>query len=108
MIPLQQTQELSCYTGGNDMLTCALSDLSASVGGDGVFGVLVAGCMLLAFYIASDGGLATPGVLTALLGGIMMEPLPGQHEAIAMTIVLIGLTAALMSGANKYVMNPGV
>lgn len=100
--------ELSCYTGGNDLLNCALSDLALSVGGDGVFGVLVAGTVLLVFYIASDGGLATPSVLTALLGGIMLSALPPQHSTIAMTIVLIGLTAALLSGAKKYVMSPGI
>jgi hypothetical protein len=105
---IAQQQSLGCYTGGNDLLQCALGDMAAAMGGDAVFGLLVGGSVLLTFYVASGGGLATPGVLTALLGGIMIPALPPAYQSIAMTIVLLGLTAALLSGAKKYVMSTGV
>ena len=109
MTPLLQSTKLDCYTSdGANLLGCALSDMGLALGGDFTFGILVAGTVLLVFYLASDGGIATPAVLTALSGGIMFPVLPSEHQTIAMTIVFFGLTAAVLASLKKYVMTPGV
>jgi hypothetical protein len=114
MSPLLQSAtnnstELGCYTANNsDLLACSLADMSVATGGEGLFGILVGGATLLTFYIASDGGLATPGVLTALVGGILLPTLPPSYRSIALVIVFLGLVAAIMAGLKKYVMSSGI
>jgi hypothetical protein len=101
--------ELACYTANNtDLLQCSLSDMGGATGGEGLFGVLVAGALMYTFYVASDGGLATPSVLTALTGGVMIPVLPPAYRTIALTVVFLGLVAALLTGLKKYVMSTGI
>ena len=96
--------QLGDYTSGG-LLEAALTDLSAAVGGDAVFGLLVGGVLMLAFYLASNGGLATPATLTALVGGILIPALPPGFGRIAQVIIFLGLVAAIMAGLEKYVSN---
>jgi len=96
--------QLGDYTDGG-LLDAALSDLSAAVGGDAVFGLLVGGVLLLSFYLASSGGLATPAVLTALIGGLMIPVLPAGYGRIAQVIMFLGLVAALAAGIDRWIDN---
>lgn len=101
---MYQLLQLSDYTSGG-LLKAALTDLAAAVGGDANFGLLVGGVLLLSFYIASNGGLATPATATALVGGIMIPALPPGFGRIAQVIIVLGLMAAIMAGLEKYVSN---
>jgi hypothetical protein len=96
--------QLGDYTDGG-LLEAALNDLAAAVGGDAVFGLLVGGTLILAFYLASSGGLATPAVLTALVGGLMIPVLPAGMQRIAQVIIFLGLVAALLAGLDRWVDN---
>lgn len=94
--------QLGDYTSGN-LLKAALNDLAAAVGGDVVFGLLVGGGVLFSFYLASDGGLATPATLTALLGGVLFGTLPGGFVRIGQVVIFVGLVAALFGLLDKFV-----
>jgi len=94
--------QLGDYTSGG-LLEAALNDLAAAVGGDAVFGLLVGGGVLFSFYLASDGGLATPATLTALLGGILFGTLPGGFVRIGQVVIFVGLVAAVFSLLDKFV-----
>jgi len=100
MISLQP--QLSCYTDG-DMLSCALEDLVASVGGEPQFGLLVGGVLILSLWIAGDGDLATPAVVTTLIGGLLFPILSPTFATIAQTIAFLGLVAALLSAFETFV-----
>lgn len=93
---------LSDYTSGG-LLDAALNDLAAAVGGQQVFGLLVGGAVMLSFYLASNGGLATPATLTALSGGLLIAALPPGYRSIAQVIIFLGLAAAMMTVLVKYV-----
>jgi len=96
--------QLSDYTSGG-LLEAALNDLAAAVGGQEMFGLLVGGALLLTFYVASGGGLATPAVFTALSGGVMISTLPPQFRGMAQVIIFLGLVAATLGLFDKMVDN---
>jgi len=96
--------QLGCYgSPGSDLLTCSLDALAAAVAGPTIFGLIAGGVLLTSFYLASNGGLATPAVLTALTGGLLISALPSAYQGIAQVIIFLGLAAAVMAGLGKYV-----
>jgi hypothetical protein len=94
--------QLDKYLDGG-MLEAALADLAAAVGGEAVFGLLAGAMVMLTFYIASNGGLATPATLTALTGGVMIAALPVGFRAIGQVVIFLGLVGAVLSVFNKMV-----
>lgn len=94
----------SCYEEGNDIMGCIADDAVAPFG-TALFGLLVAGGMILGIWFAGDGDLATPAVLAILLGGIFLPFLSGGYVRIAQMFMFIGLVAALLAVAQKYVMS---
>lgn len=105
-----QPLQFGCYSDpGSDLLACALGDLATAVGGQIVFALIVGSVLLVSFWIASDGGLATPAVLTAIAGGLMIPALPPAYQGMALTVIFLGIAAGVLAGLNKYVSsNPTV
>lgn len=96
--------QLSCYTDNpQGMLACALSDLAGAVGGQSMFALLGGGTILLAYYKASGGSLATPSVMLFLLGGLMIPSLPSQFQTMAQVLMFLGVVGAVLAGMKKYV-----
>lgn len=100
----QSVLQLGCYSNpGSDLLSCALGDLAASVGGQAVFGLLAGGLILTSFYVASNGGLATPATLTAITGAILVGALPPAYQGMAMIIIFLGIAGGLLATLSKFV-----
>jgi len=95
---------LDCYLDGQGWLQCALDQMVAATGGEGVFGLLVGSTLLLTFYIVSGGRLATASTLTVLIGTIMVPSLPSQYQTVAVTIMFLGLFGGLLKLAERYVL----
>lgn len=100
MIPLQSISG-SCYFGG-DALTCLLDQLTSAFGGVALFGVLLGAVIFVAFYIASEGDLATPTVALILTGTVTVSMLPGVYQRIAYGVVVIGVAAAVWQVLKQY------
>jgi hypothetical protein len=98
--PLQSG--LDCYVSSGDRLACAFSDFAVATGGEAVFGLLLGGALLMAFYIASDGSVAVPAVMLTLTGGFLIPILPGQLVGIAQPIIILGIFAGLFSVLARY------
>lgn len=88
-----------------DLLQWLLDSLVDSVGGEGLFAVLIGGTLIFTLYMAGDGDTATPVVATILLGGIMVGILPGAYQQIAWAIVVLGIAAGIMSVATRYILS---
>lgn len=98
--------QLACYTDNpQGMLTCALDDIAAAVGGQAMFALLGGGTLIFAYYKASGGSLATPSVMLFLLGGLMIPSLPAQFQTMAQVLMFLGLVGAILAGLKKYVGN---
>jgi hypothetical protein len=90
------------FNPNTDMLKWSLGELGAAFGGPEVFAFLAGGVLLLSFYIASNGGLAAPATLTALVGGVLIASLPAGYQSMGQVIIFLGLVAALLAGFRKY------
>jgi len=106
MMGLLQTGGISCYQSGS-MWSCVAQDLASAAGGEVTFGLLVGGVLLLAFYIAGDGEIATPSVLAILLVGILLPVLPGSVRQMATGLMLMGVVGGLFALARRYVLQVG-
>lgn len=100
--------KFDCYTGTGDKLSCVLGDLTAAAGGEPLFGLFIFGVILFGNYLAGNGGVETPAVLTILLGGVLIPMLPGEYQAIAGTLILLGVAAGFFAVLQRYVLNPSV
>lgn len=100
----------SCYVNVDSpsgLVGCAVGEYRGPVG-DGLFGLIIGGGMLLSLYVASDGDLAVPAVITTLFGGALVPMLPGTYQGIAIAIMLIGLIGSLFAAGVKYVARGGM
>ena len=71
--------------------------------GEGLIGTIIAGALILAFWIYS-GDIVLPAVLTLLLGGILTAVLPGQIVGIARAMIIISLATAFLAVARRYIL----
>jgi|APHM01.1.fsa_nt_gi hypothetical protein len=101
LFPLQEVS-LDDYLSGGDMLRAALDDLVWASGGEATFGVIVGGSIILSMWIAGDGDLSMPSVITVLFGGLMFPLLPPAYLTIARVVTFIGLTAGVLAAGEKY------
>lgn len=93
---------LDCYVSQGDRLGCAFNDFAGATGGEAMFGLLLGGALLLAFYVASDGSVAVPAVILTLTGAFLVPILPVQVAGIAGTVIIMGLGAGIFAGLRRY------
>lgn len=98
---------IDCYSAGGDLLQCAIQDIVGPFG-EGLFALIVAGCVFVGLWYAGDGRLETPAVVLIILGGWIVPSLPGNYQQMAQTLAILGLTAAVLSVLNRYVMSEGI
>jgi len=71
--------------------------------GEALLGTVLAGALIVGFWIYS-GDIVLPSILVLLLGGILTAILPGAVVGIARVMIVLGLTAALLAAARRYVL----
>jgi hypothetical protein len=89
------------------LLEMLLGMLTSSFGGEGMFGVLVGGATLFAFYLAGEGDLAAPTVLLVLAGAFLWPVLPGAYAGFARSLLILGLASGFIAIGRRYVLDPG-
>lgn len=106
---LTQGYMLDCYSNNpRRMQWCALNDITAAFGGQGLFGLLLAGLVFVGGYFVTDGDIVTPSVVLLLLGGILIPGLPSQYQTLALTLMFAGGVGAVMQLLGKYVFSASV
>jgi len=93
---------IECYKTG-DMLACALADLVGAAGGEAQFGFLVGSVLITSFWLAGSGDIATPAVVTTIIGSLLFPLLSPTFSGIAQTIAFIGLVGAVFSIGRKFI-----
>jgi hypothetical protein len=106
--PIGAGGPLEPYTGGGDLLSAVLADLTAATGGEALFGVLVGGLIVTSFYVGGDRDLATPTVLTIILGSVLIPMLPASYQQLGISLIIVGIAAGIMALANRYILRLGV
>lgn len=109
LIGQSQSFMLDCYTNNPRMMhICALDDITAVFGGQGLFGLTVAGLVFVGGYFVGDGDIVVPGVMLMLVGGILLPSLPVQYQTLALTLMFAGGVGAVMKLLGKYVFSASV
>jgi len=95
---------VSCFAQGaeGDLFGCALDGLFAAAPSPGLFGLVVAGTLLTSLYIAGNGTITVPAVVTMILGSVMAPMLPPQFKLFAYSIAAIGAAAAALAAWTRY------
>jgi hypothetical protein len=99
---------VGCFAQGTegDLTACVLDGLFAAGPSPSLIGLLMAGMLVGSLYIAGDGTVAVPAVVTILLGSILVPLLPPQYVSLAYTVVVIGITVAAFSAYSRFT-SPG-
>lgn len=71
--------------------------------GEAMVGTILASALIVGFWIYS-GDVVLPSILVLLLGGILTAILPGEVVGIARVMIVIGMAAALLAAARRYVL----
>lgn len=84
----------------SDAMGCTFGPVTGLIG-EGMFGLMLSGVLLLAFYIAGNRGLAGPSVLLILISGMAIPILPGSYAGIAWTMAFVGVAAGIVSIGSR-------
>lgn len=97
---------LQCFLdgGARSGLDCALTDIFAALGGQGLAGLIISSFVIIPFYFAGEGDIGTPAVILMLLGGIIFSALPPHYQTVALTLVVFGVVAAFLRVLESYVL----
>ena len=99
---------VGCFAQGTegDLTACVLDGVFAAGPSPSLIGLLLAGMLVGSLYIAGDGTIAVPAVVTILLGSVLVPLLPPQYVTLAYTVVVIGITAAGFAAYSRFT-SPG-
>jgi hypothetical protein len=95
---------LGCYAQGTegDMTQCVVESVFAAGPAPGLMGLLMAGTLLTSLYVAGDGDLVVPAVITVLFGTILTPMLPPQFRTFAYTVFIIGGVVAVFAAYTRF------
>lgn len=99
---------VGCFAQGTegDLTACVIDGLFAAGPSPALMGLLLSGILVTSLYIAGDGTVAVPAVVTILLGSVLVPLLPPQYVSLAYTVVVIGITVAAFSAYSRFT-SPG-
>jgi hypothetical protein len=99
---------VGCFAQGTegDLTGCVIDGLFAAGPSPALMGLLLSGVLVTSLYIAGDGTVAVPAVVTILLGSVLVPLLPPQYVSLAYTVVVIGITVAAFSAYSRFT-SPG-
>lgn len=102
--PALEDSSVSCLAQGRegDLAQCVTDSVFAAGPSPALIGLLIAGVLLTSLYIAGDGSIVTPAVVTILFGSLMIPLLPAQYVTLAYTVVVLGITAAAFAAWVRF------
>ena len=98
-----EESELGCWIDeSTDMTDCMVDGAFAAGPAPSLMGLLMGGTLITSLYIAGDGSIVVPSVVTILLGSMLVPILPPQYVSFAYTVVVLGVTVAAFSAWNRF------
>lgn len=93
-----EDSDIGCFVDPDVAMTeCVTEGVFAAGPSPSLVGLMLSGTLLTSLYIAGDGTVIVPAVITILLGGAMLPLLPAQFVSLAYTVVVVGVTVAAFS-----------
>lgn len=108
MSDLNETS-LSCFAEGveGEMTACVIDGVFGAGPAPTLMGLVMAGTLITSLYIAGDGTVVVPSVVTILLGSALVPLLPAQYVTFAYTVVVIGIVVAGFAAWNRFTSQGG-
>ena len=102
--PELDDSSLSCFAKGTegDLTQCVLDGMFGAGPSPALVGLLVSGTLIVSLYIAGDGTVAVPSVVTILFGSVLIPLLPPQYVTLAYTVTVIGITVAVFAAYQRF------
>ena len=99
---------VGCMLEESTTMTECLVEAAFSAGPTpSLMGLMFSGTLLTSLYLAGNGSIIVPAVVTILLGSAMISVLPAQFVTFAYTVVAIGVAAAMVSAWNRFTQPTG-
>jgi len=103
-----EESDLGCFVDESTTMTeCWVDGIFAAGPAPGLMGLIMGGTLLTSLYIAGNGSVIVPAVVTILLGSSLVAVLPAQFVTFAYTIVVVGVTAAAFSLWTRFTSRGG-
>lgn len=102
--PELEESSVACFAEGTegDLARCVVDGAFEAAVSPTITGLLIAATLLVSMYIAGDGTIVVPAVVTILFGGALIPLLPGQYATLAYTVVVIGATVAAFGAYSRF------
>lgn len=113
MIPAQTTDlndtSVGCFAQGTegDLTQCVVDGTFAAGPSPAVIGLLMAAVLLVSLYVAGDGTVVVPAVVTILFGGALVPLLPAQFVGLAWTVTFVGTAVAVFAAIQRFILRGG-
>lgn len=94
---------LGCFVDeSTEMTDCLVEGAFGAGPAPELMGLIMAGTLLTSLYIAGDGTVAVPSIVTILLGALMVPVLPAQYVGFAYTVVVLGIVVAIFAVWTRF------
>lgn len=93
--------------GADGFMDCLIAEVFGATASGPLVGLFIGGTIITSLYIAGDGDVVVPAVVTILLGSALVPLLPAQMVSLAYTLVIMGITAGMMVVFRRYVLRGG-
>ena len=93
-----EDSDVGCFVDESVTMTeCVTEGVFSAGPAPSLIGLMLSGTLLTSLYLAGNGTVIVPAVITILLGGAMVPLLPAQFVSLAWTVLAVGVTAAVFS-----------
>jgi len=95
---------VGCFAQGTegDLTQCVLDGLFAAGPSPALVGLVMGGTLLTSMYVAGDGSVVTPAVVTILLAPVLAVILPPQFAALAYSVAFVGAAAGVFAAYTRF------
>lgn len=101
--PSIESSDVGCFVDNSTAMTDCVTDGVFGAGpSPTLMGLLLSGALLTSLYIAGDGDIVVPAVVTILVGSAMIPVLPAQFVTLAYTVLAIGVTVAVFAVWTRF------
>ena len=95
--------DLGCWVDESTQMTdCMVDGVFAAGPAPSLMGLLMGGTLITSLYVAGDGSVVVPSVVTILFGSVLVPILPPQYIGFAYTVVVLGITVAAFSAWVRF------
>jgi len=94
---------IGCFgEGAGGATECVIDGMFAAGPAPELIGLLLGGTLLTSLYVAGDGTVAVPAVVTILVGSVMLPLLPVQYVSMAWAFVFLGTALAVFAAWTRF------